>query len=168
MRPILRDLCGLLSEQKSVLERLLELAEEERRVIIAGESERLEDVVRQELRELSKLNAAEKKRIALHETISGELGLPVQEINVTEIAKRAEPDESKEIQKLQAELTGLIDKHSAINKENRELIKAHMEYSDVMLDLLVDSEDPLNNFYGGDGKAAPEKKKTTGFFDHKA
>jgi hypothetical protein len=52
--------------------------------------------------------------------------------------------------------------------ENRELIKTHMEYSEAVLELLVDSEDPLNNFYGMDGKAAPDKKKTTGFFDKQA
>jgi len=32
----------------------------------------------------------------------------------------------------------------------------------------VDSEDPLNNFYSGDGKATLNKKKSTGFFDKHA
>jgi len=34
-----------------------------------------------------------------------------------------------------------------------------------MLELMVGSEDPLNNMYGGDGKAAPDRKKATGFYD---
>ena len=168
MRQVLRDMCELLSEQKVVLEDMLRLSQEERRVIIAGEAEQLEGVVRQELRELSKLGAIEKKRIALQKTIAAEFGLPEQDINVSAIARKAEADEQVEIKKLQAELTEMINRHTALNLENRELINAHIEYSDMMLDLMVDSEDPLNNFYGGDGKAAPEKKKATGFFDSRA
>jgi len=30
---------------------------------------------------------------------------------------------------------------------------------------MVGSEDPLNNMYGGDGKAAADRKKSTGFYD---
>jgi hypothetical protein len=33
-----------------------------------------------------------------------------------------------------------------------------------MLELMVDSEDPLNNMYGGDGKATADRKKATGFY----
>jgi len=155
----------LLFEQKSVLERILALSQEERQIIIGGESEKLEDIVRQELRELSKLGALEKKRTALHKTISAELGLPEREVTVSAIAKRAEPDEREEITGLQKVLTSLISQHTALNLENRELIKAHLEYSETMLDIMVDVEDPLNNFYGGDGKAASERKRATGFFD---
>jgi len=161
----MEDLCALLLEQKLVLGKLLELSLEEREVIIRGESQLLEEIVRTELRELSKLGAAEKKRIALHKSIALEFGLSEKDITVSSIAQRARPDEREKITALQKELTELIDRHTAINNENRELIKAHMEYSETMLELLVDSEDPLNNFYGGDGKSAPDKKKTTGFFD---
>jgi len=165
MRQVLEDLCALLEEQKHVLERMLELSTEERRFIMNGESSMLEDIVRQELRELSKLGGIEKKRIALHKAITLEFGLPEQNITVSAIAKRAQPDERERITELQKELTEIIGKHTALNMENRELIKAHLEYSETMLELMVDSEDPLNNFYGGDGKSAADRKKTTGFFD---
>ena len=168
MRQVIGELCALLLEQKSVLEIMLGLSREERQIIINGESEKLEDVVRQELRELSKLGAIEKKRIALHKAIAAELGLPEQELTVSAIAECAQPDEREAIVKLQKELTAIIGQHTLVNTENRELIKAHIEYSETMLDMMVGSEDPLNNFYGGDGKAAPEKKKTTGFFDSHA
>ena len=168
MRQSLNDLCSLLNEQKSVLESMLLLSQEERRVIISGQAELLEDIVRKEFKELSKINAIEKRRLALHELISKEFGLPLHEISVTSIAERAEPDERVVLKKLQTELSSLLQQHSDINKENRELIEAHFEYSEALMDILVDSEDPLNNFYGDDGKAAAERKKTTGFFDSQA
>jgi flagellar biosynthesis/type III secretory pathway chaperone len=82
--------------------------------------------------------------------------------------QHAEPDELDVIVKLQLELVALIEQHSNINMENRELIKAHLEYSEAMLELMVDSEDPLNNFYGGDGRVVADRKKTTGFFNSHA
>ena len=165
MRQVLVELCALLSEQKNVLESLLEMAREERQIILNGEAKKLEDVVRRELRELSKLGAIERKRTALHKAIAEEFALPVQELTVSAIAGRAQPDERDAIVALQKELSSLISQHTALNGENRELIKAHMEYSQTMLDLMVGVEDPLNNFYGGDGKAAPDRKKTKGLFD---
>ena len=165
MRQTLSDLCTLLREQKAVLGSMLELAKEERQIIISGESDRLEDVIRLELRELNKLGAVEKKRLELHKVIAAELSLTGDEITVSKIAEKAQPDERDEITALQVELMALIEEHASVNMENRELIKAHMEYSETMLELMVGSEDPLNNMYGGDGRAAPDRKKTTGFYD---
>jgi len=168
MRKIFKELYDLLLDQKKALEHLLELSREERQIIICGEANKLEKVVRLELKELSKLGAIEKKRMALHKSIASELKLPENELTVTAIAERAEPDEREAIRKLQAELMELISEHTALNAENRELLSAHLEYSETMLDLMVGVEDPLNNFYGGDGKAAPDRKKTTGLFDGSA
>jgi len=164
MRQTLTDLCTLLQEQKVVLGNMLELAKEERRIIIGGESEKLENVIRLELKELNKLGAIEKKRLALHGVIAAELAID-GEITVSQIAEKALPDERDTIRKLQKEIMPIIEEHAALNKENRELIEAHMEYSEVMLELMVDSDDPLNNMYGGDGRAAPDRKKATGFYD---
>ena len=165
MRQTLSDLCVLLTGQKEVLTNMLALAKEERQVIISGESDKLENVIRLELKELNKLGAIEKKRLALHRVIAAELGLQEDDITVTRIAEKAKPDEQEAIRKLQTGLMSLIEEHTEVNKENRELIKSHVEYSETMLNLMSQSEDPLNNMYGGDGKAAPERKKATGFYD---
>ena len=165
MRKMLADLCILLQEQKDVLGNMLKLAKEERQIIIGGESEKLEGVIRLELKELNKLGAIEKKRLALHNVIATELGFTEDEdITVSKIAEKAEPEERDAIKKLQAELIPIIEEHAAVNMENRDLIKAHLEYSETMLELMVDSEDPLNNMYGGDGRATPDRKKSSGFY----
>ena len=168
MRQVLKELIGILIEQKSLLSDMLNLSKEERLVIINGEAKKLEDIVRLELRELSKLNATEKKRMALHKAIASELNLPGNDITVSAIAQRADPDERDAIINLQTGLVTLINQHTDINTENRELIKARLEYTEAMLELMVDSEDPLNNFYGGDGKISTERRKTTGFFNGQA
>ena len=165
MRQTLADLCTLLQEQKEVLGNMLKLAKEERQIIIDGESDKLEGVIRLELKELNKLGAIEKKRLALHKVIAVEIDLPDDDITVTKIAEKAQPDERSALKKLQTELMPIIEEHTAVNAENRELIKSHIEYSESMLELMVGSEDPLNNMYGDDGKAAPDRKKATWLYD---
>jgi len=165
MRQTLTDLCAILQEQKAVLQNMLELAKEERQIIISGESDKLENVIRLELKELNKLGAIEKRRTELHRTIANEMGIPESELTVTKIAENSDPDEKAAIKKLQEELTPLITEHTAVNKENRQLIESHIEYSQTMLELMVGVEDPLNNMYGGDGKSTPDRIKATGIFD---
>ena len=168
MRPLLLSLHSLLVEQKGVLEVLLELSQQERRVIISGQAEHLEDVIRKELKELSKLNAIEKKRVAMHADFAAEFSIPAGEITISAIVGRADPEEREALKQLQTQLNSLLKQHQELNNENRELIKAHIEYTSAMMELMVDSEDPLNNFYGGDGKAVSDRRKSTGFIDGKA
>ena len=164
MRQVLIELCDLLNEQKDILNKLLELSREEQRILVGGESDKLEAVVRLELKELSKLGAVEKKRAALNKTLATELKIPEDDISITRVSENVEPAERETLIKLQKELLMLIEEHTQLNSENRELIKSHMEYSGAMLELLSEPEDPLNNFYGGDGRAAEDRKKTTGFY----
>jgi len=147
---------------------MLVLSREKRRIIVECETEKLEQVVRLEMRELSKLGGIEKKRAALNKALAVQLDLPENDITVSAIASRLQPDECDAITDLQKVLTTLIEQHAQLNAENRELIKAHLEYSEAMLEVMTDSEDPLNSFYGGDGKVAKERKKTTAFFNGQA
>ena len=168
MRQFLVDLVSLLEEQKAILEVLLDLSNQERKILVEGKSHLLEDIIRRELKELSKINALEKKRKAMDKDLALAFGLDEDEITISAIAERADDYERQVITSLQEELSGLLRHHTELNKENRELIKAHLDYTDMMLQTATPQEDPLNNFYGGDGKAAPGGKRNTGFFDGQA
>jgi len=164
LRQVLALLCDLLGEQRDILNKLLELSQEEQRILVGGQSDKLEAVVRLELKELSKLGAAEKKRTALNKTIATELSLPEDNITITSICEKVEPFEREVLLKLQKELIALTEEHTQLNSQNRELIKSHIEYSNAMIDLFAEPEDPLNNFYSGDGKATEDRKKATGLY----
>ena len=164
MREVLLELCELLNEQKDILGKLLELSREEQGILISYDVDKLEAVVRLELKELSKLGAVEKKRAALNKVLSAELNLAGSDITISIVADNAEPDERDLLRKLQAELLAVLDEHTQINSQNRELVNSHMEYSETMLEMLSEPEDPLNNLYGGDGKRASARKKTSSFY----
>jgi flagellar biosynthesis/type III secretory pathway chaperone len=165
MRQTILDLCSVLQDEKTIVKGLLELAKEERDVIVAGESGKLEAIIKLQIKQLNKLGALERKRTEINKTISEESAIPESQITITVILENSDPNERVKLSNLQNQITALITEHTAINAENRELIKSHIEYSDTMLELMVGAEDPLNNMYGGDGKAATERKKSTGFYD---
>jgi flagellar biosynthesis/type III secretory pathway chaperone len=154
----------MLVEQKEILVKLLELSREERQILINGESDKLEAVVRLQLKQLSKLGAVEKRRAELNKEIAAELSLTEDDITITSIVNNSDPAEKAILLKMQTELMALINEHAQVNAENRELINSHMEYSGAMIEMLSEPDDPLNNFYGDDGRATDEKKKTSGMF----
>jgi len=165
MRQTILDLCGILQDEKTIIADLLELAKEEREIIIAGESTKLEDIIRLQIKQINKLGALEKKRTEINKRISIEIGIPETAITITAILESATQNEKVRLAPLQKQLTTMVEQHATINAENRELIKSHLEYSETMLELMAGAEDPLNNMYGGDGKAAVERRKSTGFID---
>jgi len=169
MRQSILDLCEILHDEKIIVEGMLELAKEEQRVIVANEPEKLENVIRLQIKELNKLGALEKKRTEVNRQISGEIGVPVAAITITKILETANPNERVQLSNIQKKLTEIIEVHTAINKENRELVKMHVEYSDTVLELVTGADDPLNNMYGGDGiLAADQRKKARGFYEGSA
>lgn len=165
MRQTILDLCSILQDEKAVVADLLELAKEEREIVVSGESDKLEDIIRLQIKQLNKIGALEKKRTEVNRVISLETGIPEANMTITAILETADPNERAKLMPLQKQLTDMVEQHVAINTENRELIKSHVEYTDTMLELIVGAEDPLNNMYGGDGRAAAERKKSTGFYD---
>jgi len=164
----INELIELLTRQKALLEEILPLALEKRVLIVNTDSEKLEELIRQELRAINKLSDIEKKRIALLPKVIIELGLTGSDTPLSVIAKHSPAPYSDALGTLHEELRILVKELTELNDGNREMINAHKEYTETMMEMMVEAEDPLNNFYGGDGKAPPEKKRTTGFFDGQA
>lgn len=165
MRQLLKDLSALLEEQVEILTKMLELSKEERQIIVKGESSKLEAVVREQIKELSKVNEIERRRTELHNDLALAFGLEPKDVTISAIAERSSVEERKVLEDVKTRLLSLLDQQTAINNENKELIKAHQEYTEAMTELMSQPTDPLNNLYGVDGKTADERLKNTGFFD---
>jgi flagellar biosynthesis/type III secretory pathway chaperone len=158
----------LIESVKTAQEELLNLSYEARRVILSGDTVRLSEIVNGELRALSRINAAEKKRAAQLPGVAALLGLPEGGVTVSAIAERAAPDERDAFERLQKELSGLFTAQREMNAINQDLLEAQLEYSDAMMNVITPPEDALNNFYGGDGRTSDERRESTGFIDWQA
>jgi flagellar biosynthesis/type III secretory pathway chaperone len=156
---------ALIESVKTAQEGLLALSYEERRVILNGDTARLSEIINAEMRTLSRINAAEKKRAALLPGIAALFGLPGNGVTFGAMIARAESDERDALEKLQKELSGLFVKQREMNAINQDLLEAQLEYTDAMMNVITPPGDALNNFYGGDGRTSDERQETTGFVD---
>lgn len=165
MRQELKAIYELLLEQKDVQRQLLDLSYEKRQVIISGNTERLSEITGLEQRWVTKLKNLDRRNSKLLPTLAALLDIPESEINLSRILEKVTAREHEPLFLLQKELLGLLDSQLEINKLNSELLNTHLEYTENMLGILVGDEDPLNNFYGVDGRPDSERRKATGFID---
>ena len=167
MKDLLEQLRLLLEEQQQIQQQLLDLSHEKKRVIIENKTERLGEIVQLELRQLAALNALEKRRLKLLLQLSPFCGVPVSDLTVGMLIERAEEQQREPLRRLQRLLVAMLREQTALNSEIKDLLEAHLEYSEVMLNLMVDSQDPLNNLYSGTGRAEDDIKIGTALFDQK-
>lgn len=161
----IESLVELLTEYKRVLSDLLELSYEKRKVIIESMTDRLSEIVQTELRALSQIKTLEKQRTELIEAISEANGVAPSELTLSIIADGAPKKQEQELRALHRELSAIASSQMEINAANKALLDAQLEHSEVMLNLMIDSTDPLNNLYTLDGTTEGEKKITSGYID---
>lgn len=157
---------NLLFELKKLQQELLELSYKKRKYAYLNDIEGLNETVGQEMKYLSDLNSLEKKRQNLQAKLSEIMSVPEKDITISFIIDRAGGKMKENFITLQKELSGLLKAQADINAINKTLLETHLEFTDAMLSVIVDSEDPLNNYYNGEGRALDKEiKKSAGLFD---
>jgi flagellar biosynthesis/type III secretory pathway chaperone len=151
VRPVLGELNAWLVRALDAHEALIALSGQKRGAIIKGDTERIADIVSRELRELAGMNNAERARLALLPALSAELGV-AEGATLGTMAEAAEPGESRELRRLQKDLLGAAARLRDLNAANRRLIESQLEYTEVMLNLLMSPSEPVTAMYGEDGR----------------
>lgn len=157
----------ILESQKKLHKAIFELSQEKRQVITRADTDRLNDIVMEELKLLNSVKKLEKERVTLVAALAAktDMQIPEGDVTISAIAEIASAGEQVKLSLLQKELGGLMRSQQEINALNRELLETQLEYTDVMLNLFVGDVDPINNLYSGDGKKDQERRKTAGLFD---
>lgn len=144
----------LLLEQKEVQSALLALACQKRDAIVKNDTELVTEIVKKEYLLLSKMNKIELKRAPLMDAACRQLGKPVSEVSFSDLISCAGGGSRPKLETLQAELLDILTRLKAQNAENKGLIEMQLEYTETMLNVFGWSEDPINNFYGTDGRSS--------------
>lgn len=155
----------LLEQQRELQESLLDISREKRKAIIESNTDRLNEIVTSELKALHRMNSLEKKRVELIHQIAEGQAVEAQELTVSRLAEIADGEERARLLSLRDRLTGLLAEQKQLNAMNRELLEVHMDYTDLMLNLMVGPEDPLNHIYSAGGYANQDERKSSGLFD---
>lgn len=153
MKQVIDDVCKLLQEQKKVQEALYDLALRKREAVIKNKTDDLTNIVSEEYIVLSQMNKIEKQRITASSGASEQIGKAPKDITVSDLLEYADRQQKPILATLQKELLDIMTKLKAQNIENKSLVELQLEFTGVMLSAIAGTEDPLNNFYGGDGQS---------------
>ena len=166
MKETLTATLALLEEQRLVQERLLALSEEKQQVILRNDTERLREIVAEEYQLLGRMKTIEKRRLSQAEAFARETGVPVEDVTVSLLSDHAEGEDRKHLLGLQAALLKLLTELRRLNELNHGLLETQLQYTGLMLSAIGDTADPLNNFYGTDGKSSSaDIRSGSGLFD---
>ena len=155
----------LLEKQHEILSGLLQIEHEKRVLILKGPPEELDALVTSERKEIARLSQIEKKRALLAAPIAGVFGVPEQELTISVMVENSDEELKDQLLRLQKDLVAVTGALTEINALNKELLEAQLEFTEIQLNLFVGTEDPINNLYGGDGKADVELRRSAGLFD---
>ena len=152
MTDIINGVFRLLLEQKEMQETLLGLALRKREAVIKNNTDELTAIVKDEYLALSHVNKIEKQRVKTVADIAEIIGKPAKDITISDLLEYADERQKPLLSALQKDLIEVLTRLKAQNDENGALVDAQLEYIGLMLSAIAGPEDPLNNFYGGDGQ----------------
>ena len=166
MQNALDNMITLLSEQKKIQKELLSLSYEKRRAVLNNQTDLINGIVQKESMFLTATQALEKKREQVLSVLSKHFGMPENEITVTVIIKKTSGELQREFIAAQKELSAVLKTQTELNHLNQDLLKTQLDYTNMMLNLLVGPEDPLNNLYDDNGKMSEQTpRKKAGLID---
>ena len=156
---------GIFGELCGIYGRLLELSHIKHKAIIENDTEGISAAVQAETRLLYESRDADKKRAAFVSKAAKTLGVAEDEITFSRLLCLASPDEADRLSALHGQLGALLASLKQLNRQNLELLKTHVEYTEMMINLIVGPEDPINTIYGAGGVSDEKKRHTAGLFD---
>ena len=157
-------LLGALDAMLAAHRELLALGGEKQGVIIAGDADRLSAIVQREMRLMQQSASNDKKRSAAAEALAEQAGVE-GELSLSALGALADAETAALLADKGQELRLLLSRQKALNAKAKELLETHLQFGDMMLNLLVGPEDPLNNIYGAKGLEENGRRQSAGLFD---
>lgn len=161
---LIENLTRVLAEELKLYKSILDISKRKTRVIIDGNIDELNKIVKGEHSFVLKVGKLEDLRGKLVFALSKKLGISFDNINVSEIIKRIDENEAKKIEKYKEFILKVVNELKDVNEINGKLIKNSLEFIDFSINLVSNIDDGSNN-YCNTGNAAGAKKRT--YFDAK-
>lgn len=134
------DLLETMQKQLEIYRMLLALAFEKQPVLVKGDIPELEAIIKEEELIILQVGRLEEQRSVLHLALANHFSLSPEELSLSEIVKRTEGEMSQAFQQVFEEMTGVLKDLAEINQNNTNLIKSSLEYINLTLDLLTNTD----------------------------
>ena len=151
-----------LTNENDGYEKLLSLSNEKTSAIVSGNIEKLQEIFTREQKLIEEVDVYEKKRQEDLKDICNVLRLPYEEIKVEHIVQILEKKakEHDALQNIYLKLKRTLSQLTAVNENNKLLLKESMDMIQFELDLARNSV--LKPQTGNYGRTAYEEQEITG------
>ncbi|MEN6351335.1 MAG: flagellar protein FlgN [Syntrophomonas sp.] len=139
MEKLIPDFIQMLKKENSILDMLVEIAEEKKNLIILGKVQELDNLIKKEGITISNLDRIEGARFKLQEKMAAEFDLTPQEFKASEMLKRTRdksPETYKELEEQISRLDYNVVRLKAINTHNNELVDQSLDFIGAMESML--------------------------------
>lgn len=165
---ILKPLLSVVESMLREHEQLLALAKRKKDVLIKGDMQALNDMVKDETAFVHRIERLEAERLGAGRLIAIRLGIPVEQLTAEKVSALAEtPEESDRMLQLTDGLRDVIAQLKQVNDLNKQLIEQSLQFVQNSIEVLTES--PVVPTYGGRGETnSPYPSGRTSYFDSKA
>lgn len=170
MASLIEDLLHTLEETTGCYEKLLEVANNKKEVIIKGDVPSLQTMTKSEQELAGRLSRLEKKRQETVKDICLVTNKEYENFKIRELVAllQGQPEESGKLQKATDQLIEIIRKVKEVNDENALLIRESLDYVEFTLNAINSANQGVtHNNYESKGKQQYNNDLQNGLFDAK-
>lgn len=134
----LGEIISCLEKQKSIYEELLSISREKKQVLIDGNVEKLDSMVKREGNLIIEIGDLENKREKAVEALAKELGCSSKELTVSYVCDRVADKRVGKIMSLADSIGNILKELKELNHINGKLIEQSLEYVNFSINLVAD------------------------------
>lgn len=151
----------ILNGEIAFYKKLLKLSKDKQKIIIAGNVNELDKIIKIEQDMILEIGQLEKQRELEADRLCVLLGLKRESLTLSELSRILGASDGALFQNIQKEMKDLLSELKKINDQNGELIKQSLEYIDFSIDIITSSQLTSSSLYD-------EGSQTKRMFDAKA
>lgn len=161
-----KQLSAILERTRALHEALLSLAQHKREVVISGQIDRLNELLKEEEQLVDQLEKVEEERLACVRKIIPDVG-EEQPVTISQLLERMDAHDRNVIQEQMKALLHLVEQLKLANEQNQELVQESLNFTQHTLNVLT--ANPTEDYlYTPKQSAADANSRTSGLFDRKA
>ncbi len=145
------SLINVLEKTESIYHLLLPVFQQEKRVTLNSEPEKLGAIVEEKEALLAQLRQLERSRYLLLDRMASAWGVPMNELRLSTVADHLQDPQATRVRELQKSLNGLVRHIKRSNEENRRLVQHCLEIVQGTLGFFHQLVTPTD-VYGASGR----------------
>lgn len=156
---LINELISVLNLEVLLYEDILKMSRDKTAVIIEGNVNELEKIMKSEQSMILEMSKVENQREILINKISKSMDQKPEELTLSFLIENCSRDQSEKLKDNQIGLGNILKELGSVNEMNSQLIRSSLDYINFSLNLFTSADNQDNN-YGLEGEKSNTKAKS--------